>query len=374
MDDAYVISPTLVVDARFGLIYHPFGLVYPGNTFNLSSIGISGNGLPDQSFPNTTASDSYAGLAGGADGQISEFTLGSTSLLVSKTLQQHSLRVGFDGNLSRYNIQNPQSGLGNFAFDRTFTQENSSGQSGANCPAPSCVVGSDPNSGNPIASLLLGYPTSGSYSNQVAYALQQKYIAFYGQDDWRVTNKLTINAGLRWDYESPFTERYNRMNAGFCLTCANPLQSSVSGLSLNGGLTFVNTASSPSRFALPQKFGNFQPRFGVSYQITPKMVLRGGVGLIYFNTMESPLGQGFSNSTAYVASTNSVYPSGSISNPWPSRNSTAERKFTWAGDTAWPERQFPRSEPCATEDVAVVDKSPVSTSRSSGVAGCIFCQ
>ena len=133
IEDSYVFSPTLVVNARLGVIYHPFGLVYPGSTFKLSSIGISGTNLPYQSFPNTTASDSYAGLAGGADGQISEDTLGSASLLVAKTLQKHSLRVGFEGNLSRYNVQNPQSGVGNFVFNRQFTQENSSGASGANC-------------------------------------------------------------------------------------------------------------------------------------------------------------------------------------------------------------------------------------------------
>lgn len=318
VDDVLSISPTLVVDARFGLIYHPFGLVYPGNVFDLSTIGINATGLPYKSFPNTTASDSYAGLAGGADGQISEDTLGSTSLLIAKTLQKHSLRLGFDGNLSRYNVQNPGSGFGNFAFNRQFTQENSSGQTGANCPAQNCTVGNDTTSGNAIAAMLLGYPSSGNYTNQIAYALQQKYIAFYAQDDWRVTNKLTVNAGLRWDYESPFTDRYNRLNAGFCTTCSNPLQTSVSGLTLNGGLTFVGTSSSPSRFAAQQKFANFQPRVGAAYQVTPKIVARGGFGLIYYNTMESPLGQGFSQSTAYVASINPVYPTNTISAPYPS--------------------------------------------------------
>jgi hypothetical protein len=317
IEDSYVFSPTLVVNARLGVIYHPFGLVYPGSTFKLSSIGISGTNLPYQSFPNTTASDSYAGLAGGADGQISEDTLGSASLLVAKTLQKHSLRVGFEGNLSRYNVQNPQSGVGNFVFNRQFTQENSSGASGANCPAASCVVGSDQTSGNPMASLLLGYPSSGTYGNTIAYAMEQKYMAFYGQDDWRATEKLTINAGLRWDYESPFTERYNRLNAGFCLTCVNPLQSSVTGLTLDGGLTFANTSASSGRFAAPQTFDHFQPRFGAAYQVTPKIVARGGFGLIFYNTQDSPLSQGYSNSTSYVATTNSVYPTNSLSSPWP---------------------------------------------------------
>jgi len=318
VDDVFAISPTLVIDSRFGVIYHPFGLVYPGNVFNLSNIGINGNNLPNQSFPNTTASDSYAGLAGGASGQISEDTLGSASLLVAKTIQKHSLRVGFDGNMSRYNVQNPQSGLGNFVFNRQFTQQNSSGLSGSNCPTTNCTVGGDANSGNAIAAMLLGVPSNGLYTNQIAYALQQIYYAFYAQDDWRVSNKLTVNLGLRWDYESPLTERYNRLNAGFCATCTNPLQSSVTGLTVNGGLTFVDTPSDPSRYTAPQKYTNFQPRFGVAYQLNPMMVLRGGVGLIYFNTLESPLAQGFSNQTSYSATANNVFPTNFISNPYSS--------------------------------------------------------
>ena len=314
IEDSYVFSPTLVMNARFGVIYHPFGLVYPGNTFNLSTININGTNLPYQSFPGTSASDSYAGLAAGNTGQISEDTLGSTSVMVAKALQKHSLRFGFEGNLSRYNVQNPQSGIGVFNFNRQFTQQNSSGASGANCPAPSCAVGGDPASGNAIASMLLGYASSGTYGNTIAYALQQKYVAFYVQDDFRVNAKLTINAGLRWDYESPFSERFNRLNAGFCLTCATP---GVTGLPVTGGLTFVATSAHPSRYAAPQKWANFQPRLGAAYQITPKIVLRAGVGLIYYNTQDSPLSQGYSNSTSYVSTTNSVLPSNALTNPWP---------------------------------------------------------
>src|SRR6202012_3252127 len=96
-------------------------------------------------------------------------------------------------------------------------------------------VGSDASSGDPLASFLLGYQSSVSYNIQAAFALQQIYIAPFLQDDWRVTDKLTLNLGLRWDYESPMTERYNKQVTGFCQTCSNPLQGSVSGLTLNGG-------------------------------------------------------------------------------------------------------------------------------------------
>ena len=124
--------------------------------------------------------------------------------------------------------------MGTFNFNRQFTQKNS----------VSTAVGSDASSGNPFASLLLGYPSSGTYGNQIAYALQQLY---YGDVRCRMTGafvrNLTINAGLRWDYETPFTERYNRLNNGFCASCPNPLQSSVAGLTLNGGLQFASSSN-----------------------------------------------------------------------------------------------------------------------------------
>jgi outer membrane receptor protein involved in Fe transport len=137
-----------------------------------------------------------------------------------------------------------------------------------------------------MAALLLGYPTSGSYANNIAYALSQQYMALFVQDDWRVNSKLTFNLGLRWDYESPFTERYNRMVSGFCTTCTNPLQASVAGLPLYGGLTYANTSATPSRYVAPKEFGHIQPRFGAAYQATQKLVMRAGMGLFYFNTQD----------------------------------------------------------------------------------------
>lgn len=305
LEDVIVASPTLVVDARLGVIYHPFGLIFKGLNYDLSSIGMSAGGAPYHSFPGTSFSDNYGGLAAGAGGQISTDTVLDPALLVSKSLGNHSLRMGFESNITRYNVQNPQSGFGTFAFNRQFTQQNS-----ITTPA-----GNDPNSGSPMASLLLGYPSSGSYGINVSYALQQLYYAAFVQDDWRVTPRLTINAGLRWDYESPFTERYNRQNAAFCTTCVNPLQSSVSGLTLNGGLTFVTPSN---RHPFPPDYNNVQPRFGMAYTLDPNVVLRGGFGIVYLNTLERPLGQGFSTSTNYVATIDNTHPANNFSNPFPS--------------------------------------------------------
>jgi hypothetical protein len=306
IDEVHVFSPSFVLDSRLGVEVHPFGLVYPGSSnFNLGSLGISSNGLPYQSFPGATNGDSYASLAPGAGGQVSTSTVGSLNEIATKTVKTHSVRFGFEGDIVRYNVQNPESGFGNgsgtagFNFDRRFTQQN--WQTG------------DVNSGDSFASLMLGTYTSTTYNIAASYALQQIYIAPWVQDDWRVNHKLTVNLGLRWDLESPYTERYNKLVTTFCTTCVNPLQTSVSGLPLYGGLQYTNSSN---RNPYPANYKAIQPRLGVAYQVVPNTVIRAGYGLIYFNTFESPIGTGFTQTTSYNNYVTNT-PTYAISNPYP---------------------------------------------------------
>lgn len=311
VDEVHTFSPTMVLDSRFGLIYHPFGLVYPGNSkYDLSKLGITTSGLPFTSFPGESSSDSYSGLAAGAGGQISEDTMGSLVEILTKNLGRHTFNFGFQGDIIRYNVQNPQSGLGSgttpgFTFDRRFTQQNSVNTS----------VGGDSKSGDPMASMLMGYPSTVNYSINIAYALQQIYVSPFVQDDWRVNDKLTVNLGVRWDYESPFTERQNRLVSNFCTTCVNPLQQSVSGLTLNGGLQYV---SSSNRGEYSKDLNNFQPRIGAAYRAFKNTVARAGFGIIYFNTLETPVSTGYSATTTYTNTTDGSHPTNSMSNPYPS--------------------------------------------------------
>ncbi len=305
LDEVHQFSSSMVLDSRLGFIYHPFGLVYPGASgFNVASLGINATGLPYLSFPGTTESDGYSGLASGAGGQVSEDSLGSLDEILSKTFGHHSMKIGFDGNFTRYNVQNPGSGYGTIGFDRHFTQQNYTTGTAA--------------SGDAIADELLGAFSNVSYNISASYALQQIYLAPFIQDDWRATPKLTLNLGLRYDYESPFTERYNKQVSNFCTTCPSPLQASVTGLTLNGGLQYTSPSN---RYPYPKDLNNIQPRLGAAYQATPTTVVRAGFGVIYFNTLETPIGTGFSQTTSYTNYTGtntSIAPLNSLSNPFPS--------------------------------------------------------
>jgi hypothetical protein len=315
LDEVHQFSSTMVLDSRFGVISHPFGLIYPGaSNFSLNSLAMTQTGLPFNTFPGVSFSDSYVGLAPGAGGQISNSTLGSLDEILSKEWGRHSFRFGFQGDILRYTVQNPESGFGNgsgtagFAFDRRFTQSNSVLYGAGSAPLSNGV-----GSGDAVADMLLGDFSTSNYTDQVAYALQQIYMAPYVQDDWRVSNKLTLNLGVRYDYESPLTERYNRMISGFCTTCQNPLQSSVSGLTLNGGLQF---ATPSSRFPYPHDTHNIAPRLGAAWQVLPNTVVRAGYGLIFFNTIETPYSTGYSQATSNNNWTTSA-PVNSETTPFP---------------------------------------------------------
>ena len=130
---------------------------------------------------------------------------------------------------------------------------------------------------------------------------------------------MTLSYGLRWDYESPVTERNNQINAGFDFASNSPVQvvdPLQPGLTLKGGLLF---ASPSNRRPYQRDLNNFQPRLGVAYHPMNKTVVRAGYGLSYVATFNPSGNQGFSQSTPYIASPNAnVDFSGSyLNNPYP---------------------------------------------------------
>jgi hypothetical protein len=298
------ISPTLVLDSRVGYVYHPFSLTYYGDNFNITKLGFASAlaaELPRETFPGLSLSGShgagYTGMQAGG-GQYSEATAIAWTEVLSKSHGRHSFKGGIEFDGLRYDLNTPASNLGTFGFNAGFTQNN-------------WITGNG-TSGDPLASFMLGAVASDTVSWNIEPAYQQDYWGIFLHDDWRFNNKLTINIGLRWDYEAPMTERYNRMNAGFCATCTNPLQASVSGLALPGGLLFT---SAKNRLPYGKEFYNWQPRFGAAYQVNNKMVVRGGFGIIYMPTFDPPGNSGFSSSTTYTAASNA--PTYAFSNTFP---------------------------------------------------------
>ena len=124
--------------------------------------------------------------------------------------------------------------------------------------------------GNAVADFMLGWARTAELSNVHVVNQRRQSIAFFLQDDWRPSDRLTLNLGLRYDYMSPSYEADNRM-ANF-----DPAA---------GALVFASAGSMEERALVTPDRNNLGPRLGVVYQVTPKTVIRGGYGM-FFNSLD----------------------------------------------------------------------------------------
>lgn len=296
------LSPTLVLSSRYGFIRHQFAIARYGDGFDPTQIGFPSamvSALPRKFFPQVTFTD-YTTI-GNTGSQFTYSGTHSWSESLTKIFGAHSVKFGSEFRIMTNNWQNPTSSLGTMAFNKAFTQKH--------------PLTGDAASGNAVASFLLGYMASNSIPWNVAPAYSNRYYVGFFQDDWRVNSRLTLNLGFRWDYESPQTERYNQMNAGFDANADSPLQSKVTGTTVKGGLLFANAGN---RMPFKRDLNNFQPRVGAAYRIFDNTVLRGGYGIMYLPTFDHGQNNGFSTTTTYVASLDGgITPANTLSNPYP---------------------------------------------------------
>ncbi len=171
--------------------------------------------------------------------------------------------------------------------------------------------------GNGVADLLLGNLNSGVINYNDTFFRREPYVGVFFQDDWKVSTKLTLNLGLRWDVQYPFTEIHNRVNGDFDYTTPqafsgqaianwNRNASSTANYpaapsAIVGGITFAGVNGRPRRI-YNFDFTNIQPRIGFAYAVTPKTVLRGGIGIFYRTATQNGLTTGYSINTDYVNS------------------------------------------------------------------------
>jgi hypothetical protein len=221
---------------------------------------------------------------------------------------RQTIKAGLDFRVTRYTQYRPNVDRGIFSFDQGFTRSDYQVQ--------------DALSGNGLASMLLGYPASGSAGFTAAPFFQWIHTAPWVQDDIKITSRLTLNLGLRWDVTSPVTERFNRLNRDFLLTQVNPISSQIDqtkfpGLKVYGGIGFVAQNGAP-RSPFNSNLANFQPRLGFAYRLASKTVLHGGWAIFYLAPTDSGITSGFSQTTPYVSTQDSGRTaSGSIANPFP---------------------------------------------------------
>lgn len=175
------------------------------------------------------------------------------------TRGSHTLKLGIDFRRRQLTIYQTNLGNGRFNFSPGLTDSRSPAGKG----------------GDSLASFMLGYATLAGHDYNFAFpGIRLNELGTYVADDWRITKKLTVNYGLRWDYFSPPSESQNRWS-NFNIQTGKMEIAGRDGVGLTADVK--------------PYWKNFGPRFGFAYQAFPHTVLRGGFG-IFYNTSGSEAG------------------------------------------------------------------------------------
>ncbi len=282
IDVVGTLSPRTVLTGRIG--FNRFKQFSQFKPIDISSLGLPKNFVSQLQMPNKYPQFTFENYmqTGINEWDIIPSETYSAQAGLNHTLGRHTLKYGFEFRLMHYANFARANAAGTFAFTRSVTS----------------LTGdiTDPNSGNAIASFLLGYLSSASATLNATPYISWRYPVLYIQEDWRVTRRLTLNIGARWDYEAPPVERYNRQNRGFDFVSPSPIK--VEGLELRGGLLFAGVNGLP-RGAFRRDWDNFQPRFGIAYKVlnSRPLVFRGGFGRSFLPTVETGGNVGFAQTT-----------------------------------------------------------------------------
>jgi hypothetical protein len=235
---------------------------------------------------------------------------------VTRLMGRHSVKAGYDLRLYRERNVNPGRQAGAYQFRGNFTRAQDNGSN---------LFGQD------LAAFILGQPTGGGIDINAERLNNQIYHGVFIQDDWKVTDRLTVNLGLRYEYEAAPTDTANRNARGFdpdaaiaieaaarAAYAANPIpEVPPSAFAVRGGLLF---ASDAARGFWNTDANNVQPRAGFAYAINDKTGLRGGWGIytvpfIFSNGIYQP---GFSQATSIIPSPDSGLTfTANLANPFP---------------------------------------------------------
>lgn len=270
LNNTIVVNPTTVATIRYGWTRYddncePFG------SFDLASLGFPANFVNDvtfQAFPQGCIDGSEC--FGGPTPYLVRWSSWAVNGTVSKLLGRHTMKFG--GDFRRIGMDNHifDSASGYFAFDREWTQ--------ADPLQPSDTQGIG------LASFLLGLPSAnvGNPSQATIASPFQVFMnsyAGYIQDDVRVSDTLTMNLGLRYDYEAGLKEKEDRFTVAFDRSVDSPL-AALTGLPLHGGLRYAGVDGAHDYQGDPSRF-KFAPRLGAAWTLDPKTVIRGGYGLFW---------------------------------------------------------------------------------------------
>ena len=278
VDHVYTVTNTTLLNVRAGWsrfhepnIRQHEGIFDPATLgFSPTTVGYFGGAQYMPRFDFDSLTDFGDNIGATATHSIYSFQPAMT-----RTVGNHALRIGYDARLYREFGSEPGRAAGQYDFRSNYTRQRDN--SGA-------LFGQD------VASFLLGIPTGGSLDINAQRLNDTWYHGLFIHDDWKITDRLTLNLGLRYEYESATTDSSNRNVRGFdpaaaiaigaaarAAYAASPIpELPASAFTVAGGLQFASD-SSPGFYDADTN--NIQPRVGFAYALSEKTVVRGGVGI-----------------------------------------------------------------------------------------------
>jgi hypothetical protein len=279
ISETHVFNPMSVNEFRFGY-----------NRINSHRFQVNSNTNVSQQldFPGVPFSPGNGGLPTLSFNDGSSIPIGSSGFLPSvekqnsfvftdnfnKVLGAHAFKFGGEVRLEQFTIFQPSQSRGSESFGTEFTSN----------PA---AIASD-GVGNAFATFLLGIPDGGSIVNLHDIDYRRQIYAVYAQDDWKVSKRLTLNLGLRYEIFSTVKEHHNLQGTfDFATdTLIVPKGTNAQLTPTLAGMIPVSATASPG--LISPDLNNFAPRVGLAYKITDKLVLRSGYGIFYGGQENGP--------------------------------------------------------------------------------------
>jgi len=303
MDHTYILNPRLIANLRYAFSRTAYRRVPFSDGIDLTQLGFSREyaqvaALRGLEFPGVEVSSNLTITRLGQPGYTRMFNYPMNHSLtgsMSKVTSRHNFKWGGEYRVLQLNYSQYGRPSGIYQFNRGWTQRE--------------INTSSSLQGVGLASFLLGLPASGRLTHEPSAASTSFYIAGYLQDDWKVTPKLTLNLGIRYDVDLPRTERYNQLSY-FDINAPSPLQGVIPAAAclncgdLRGQVLFTTPQN---RRQTPTDANNWGPRFGFAYNFVRSMVLRGAYGIAFAPSALQAAGPTGAAGTTGFASNSDAY-------------------------------------------------------------------
>lgn len=314
--ETHTFSPTLINEFRFGFNFgNDANLQYNYNTPESANLGMGGVPFAGDPQNGGLPSVTISGLQGfgthGNDPAHEGYDIYEILDNVTKVIGNHSLRFGFEDMPMRFYSTAVPNSRGSYSFNGTYTGVSGQGPTGSGL-ADFAALGTAPGGGYTNTDNM----ASGGLSTFTVNNYLHKYFAGYIQDDWKVTHKLTVNLGLRYEYFTPQLEmgdqwaNYERLtgamtpngpvgSAALVMPISQQSHQLAAGLSAILNADHVQVEYTSNRYISNFPKANWSPRLGASYQVDNKTVARIGAG-VFFGAIEPGGGASAIQSAPYL--------------------------------------------------------------------------